>query len=113
MKYWRPKTILNNTIIVKVMAIRPHTALSYIINEDQTGYIKARFIEQNIRIIEDVYFTEIENLPRIILTIDLEKAFDSINLNFIDNALGLFNLGPNFRKMCSNNIYIYPVCYFK
>ncbi len=31
-------------------------------------------------------------------TIDFEKAFDSINWNFIDNALELFNLGPNFRK---------------
>ncbi len=51
-----------------------------------------------MRIIEDVHFTENENLPCIILTIDLEKAFDLINWNFIDKDLGQFNLGPNIRK---------------
>ncbi len=79
------------------MAIRLQKVLPYIINEDQIGYIKHRFIGQNIRIIEDVvYFTEIENLPGIILKIDFERAFDSISWNSIDNALRLFNLG--FRK---------------
>ncbi len=63
-------------IIAKVMAIRLQNVLPFIINEDLTAYIKGRFIGQNIRIIEDiVYFTETENLPSIILTIDFEKAF--------------------------------------
>ncbi len=34
----------------------------------------------------------------ILLTIDFDKAFDSINCNFIDNALGLFNIGSHVRK---------------
>ncbi len=81
------------------MAMSLQNILSFIINENHTGYIKGRFIGRNIRIIEDVvYFTESENLPGIILTLDFEKAFDLTNWNFIDNALGLFNLDPNFRK---------------
>ncbi len=76
------------------MPIRLQNVLPYIINEDQTGYIKGRFVGQNIRIIEDVvYFTETENLPGIILTIDFEKDFDSINWNVIDTALDYLILG--------------------
>ena len=42
------------------------TVLPYVINEDQTGYIKDRFIGQNIRIIEDVlYFEEEKKATRI------------------------------------------------
>ncbi len=53
-------------IFANVMTIRLQKVLPFIINEDQTGYIKGRFIGQNIRIIEDVvYFTEIENQPGI------------------------------------------------
>ncbi len=52
--------------------------------EGQAGYIKCRFIVQNIRNIENVvYFTETENLPGIKLTIDLEKVFDLIRWNFM------------------------------
>ncbi len=101
LKNWQPITLLNcdYKIIAKVMAIRLQKVLPFIINVDQTGYIKDRFIGENIRIIEDVvYFTETENILGKILKIDFEKAFDSINWNFIDNTLGLFNLHPNFRK---------------
>ncbi len=97
----QPITLLNcdYKVIAKVMAMQLQKVLPFIIIENHTGYIKGRFIGQNIRIIEDVvYFTEAENLPGIILTIDFEKEFDSINWNFINNVLGLFNLDLNFRK---------------
>ncbi len=96
LKVWQPITLLkcDYKIIAKVMPIRLQNVLPYIINEDQTGYIKGRFVGQNIRIIEDVvYFTETENLPGIILTIDFEKDFDSINWNVIDTALDYLILG--------------------
>ncbi len=79
------------------MVIRLQNVLPFIINEDKTGYIKGRFLGQNIRII--VYFTETEILPSLILTIDFKKAFDLINWNYIGNALELINLGTNFRIM--------------
>ncbi len=79
------------------MVIRLQNVLPFIINEDKTGYIKGRFLGQNIRII--VYFTETEILPSLILTIDFKKALDLINWNYIGNALELINLGTNFRIM--------------
>lgn len=100
LKNWRPITLLNSDykIITKLLAIRLQEVLPSIVCEDQTGYIKGRFIGQNIRIMEDVvYFTEMNDLPGIILSIDFEKAFDSISWDFIDKSLEAFNFGVNFR----------------
>ncbi len=71
--------------------------LPYIIDEDQTGYIKGRYKGSNIRLIEDtILFAKTHNLPGIILNIDFEKAFDSIIWNFIDKTLEAFNFGETF-----------------
>ncbi len=84
--------------MAKSLANRLCKVLPHIINEDQTGYIKGHFIECNIRQIEDVIiYSELNHTPRIILTVDFEKAFDSISWNFIDKTLEAFNFGPVFR----------------
>ena len=50
------------------------------INEDQTGFIKGRFIWEDIRLIYDImHFTEQYNIPGLIMSIDFEKAFDTIS----------------------------------
>ena len=45
-----------------------------------------------------IYFTENNNLPGIILAIDFQKAFDSIEWSFIKQALSKYNFGPSFIK---------------
>ncbi len=41
--------------------------------------LKKRYIGQNIHILEDVtFFTKMQKTPRIILSIDFEKYFDSV-----------------------------------
>ncbi len=73
------------------MSMRLQKVLPFIINEDRTGYIKGRFIGQNIRIIEDVvYFTETENLPSIILTTELTTRFGWVSVRLIPRYLGHF-----------------------
>ena len=77
LKNWRPISLLNTDykIIAKLLALRLTNVLPFIIDEDQTGYIKQRYIGQNIRVIEDLcHLTETENLPGVILLIDFEKA---------------------------------------
>jgi len=110
LKNWRPISLLNVDfkILTKALANRLCKVLPNIIHEDQTGYIKGRFIGCNIRLIEDVmFFTEMNNLPGIILNIDFEKAFDSINWNFVFKSLEAFNFGEkfiSFIKTLYNNI---------
>jgi hypothetical protein len=100
LKNWRPISLLNvdYNILAKCLASRLCKVLPHIIDEDQTGYVKGRFIGCNIRQIEDIIIhSELNKTPGIILTIDFEKAFDSVNWNFIDKSLEAFNLGPTFR----------------
>ncbi len=48
--------------------------MPYIINEDQTGYVKGCFIGCNIRQMEDaLFFCNVYNTPGINLTIYFEK----------------------------------------
>ncbi len=71
--------------------------LPSIINHDQIGYLKGRYIGQNIRLIEDLNcFTEKINTPGILLSIDFEKAFDSLNWIFLMKTLLKVNFGNRF-----------------
>lgn len=111
LKNWRPITLLNTDykIIAKILAKRMQTVLPSLIHNDQTGYIKGRYIGQNIRTLEDVtFFANKENLPGILLSIDYEKAFDSLNWNFLFQTLRAFNFGDRFIsliKVMYNNIH--------
>jgi len=46
-------------------------------------------------------YTNIEKLPGILLFVDFEKAFDSIEWNLISKVLEVFNFGPVIRKWFS------------
>ena len=78
------------------------------LNSDQTGFMKGRFIGDNIRLIHGIInYTAKENLPRLLLFLDFEKAFDTVEWNFIKKTLGIFGFGSPFVKwinMCYSNI---------
>ncbi len=60
--------------------MRLQLILPNIINDDQFGYLKGCYMGQNIRILEDVsFFTKENQLPGLLLSINFEKAFDSLN----------------------------------
>ena len=53
--------------------------LPKIINSDQTGFIKGRYIGEKIRLISDVMdYAKAENLSGILLSLDFKKAFDTL-----------------------------------
>ena len=100
LKNWRPLTLLNTDykIIATILAHRIKGSLPIIIDEDQTGYIKGRFIGTNIRLIEDIIiFTNENKVKGILLTIDFEKAFDSLRWSFILKALEAFGFGEKLQ----------------
>ena len=55
-KNWRPLKLLNCDYIIaaKAIASRLKTFLPDLINSDQTGFIKGRFIGENIRLLESI-----------------------------------------------------------
>ena len=69
------------------------------INADQTGYIKGRYIGENVRLISDIIsYTAAKNLPGLAIFLDFETAFDSMEWNFIFKALDKLNFGPDFKN---------------
>ena len=70
--------------------------LPNIINNDQTGFLKNRFIGENIRLIESIInHTDMEQIPGLLSFVDFEKAFDSIEWSFIEKTLTHFNFGTS------------------
>ena len=107
---WRPLTLLNvdYEILAKVIGQRIESTLSSLIHTDQTGFVKGRFIGQNVRLLNDIIeYADAKKLPGILLFIVFRKAFDTIEWNFIHKCIELYNFGPNIRKWISilyNNV---------
>ena len=79
--------------------MRIETSLPSLIHSDQTGFIKGRYIRQNIHLLNDLMnFTDVNKIPDILLFIDFEKAFDTLEWSFLHQALEIFNFGPKIRK---------------
>ena len=109
-KNWRPITLLNcdYKIGAKAIANRLKTFLPKLINSDQTGFLKGRFIGENIRLIDGIInFTAAKNIPGLLLFLDFEKAFDTVEWPFLQKTFQHFNFGPsiiNWIKLCYSNI---------
>ena len=100
-KNWRPISLLNvdYKIATKALALRIKNVLPEIIDIDQTGYINGRQIFQSIRVIQDVMEVCMkENKPGMMLLVDFEKAFDSLEWDFLYKALDKFNFGNSFIR---------------
>ena len=84
-KNWRPMSLLNcdYKIAAKAVATRMKRVLPDIINSDQTGFLKGRAIGENVRLLNSVIsYAEQQNVPGMILFIDFEKAFDTLEWKF-------------------------------
>ena len=101
---WRPITLLNldYKITSKVIAKRIQKILPRIIHPDQTGFVKGRYIGQNIRLINDIMeHTKLHNIPGILLLLDFRKAFDKIEWSFIQNTLNFLKIGDGIKRSVS------------
>ena len=79
--------------------MRLQKVISVLVDPDQVGYIKDRYIGENIRTIEDLmYFTSLKKIPGILALVDFEKAFDTIEWSFLFETLVKFGFGKNFIK---------------
>lgn len=110
LKNWRPICLLN--VIYKLcsgcIASRIKGVLPKLIKEDQTGFIKNRFIGDNLRLTYDIMHHVNTNKKRgMLLLIDFEKAFDTISWKFILDTLNIFNFKDEIKrwiKIFLNNI---------
>ena len=86
---------LDQKIISKVLAIKLKKVLPVLISPGQT--VNGRFVGESGRLISDIIeVSDIEKLSGYLMTIDFEKAFDSMNNGFLIAALKKYGFGDNF-----------------
>ena len=94
---YRPISLTNvdYRILAFTLAQRVQKVIGNIISNDQTAYIKGRYMGTSIRLVSDAidYFDMMEEsgFP---LMLDFKKDFDSVEWNFLLRALRYFNFGP-------------------
>ena len=81
-------------LISKVLASRLKSVISSIVNENQVAYVNNRFISESGRLISDVLeITNSLDIEGLLMTVDIEKAFDSIIID--DNLFSWCTLQKN------------------
>ncbi|KAL9966977.1 hypothetical protein ACROYT_G025128 [Oculina patagonica] len=101
---WRPISLINVDVKIasKALAKRLECILPFIIHRNQNAYVKGRLISDSTRIIDDIMsYTKVNDLSGLLVAIDFEKAFDSLDWAFLNKALLAFNFGESFIKWVS------------
>ena len=98
LKNWRLISLLNcdYKIAAKAVAMRMKRVLPDIISNDQKGFLKGRSIGENVRLLNSVLsYAEQQNVPGMLLFIDFEKAFDTLEWKFLEKTLRFYNFGDS------------------
>ena len=71
-------------LVSKVLASRLKSVISTIVNENQVASVNNRFISLSDRLMYDVIeITNSSDIEGLLMTVNMEKAFDSINYSFL------------------------------
>ena len=87
---WRPISLLNvgYKIISKIFASRLKKVLPNLISSQQTAYVAQRCINESGRLISDLLSVAKKmKVKGYLVTIDIEKAFDSLSHTFLISVL--------------------------
>ena len=101
LKNWRPITLLSTLykIISGVIANRFKTALPYVIGLSQKGYVDGRYMGEVTRLLYDTIHDAYSSKGKkgLIMSIDFEKAFDSVSFSFIEKAIEIAGFPKKLR----------------
>ena len=96
---WRPISLINvdAKICSKALCNRMKKLMPKLIHPNQSAFVKGRTIDEAVRFLVDLFdFAERNNKSFILFAADFQKAFDSIEHNFIIATLRHFGFGDNF-----------------
>ena len=107
-KKWTLILLLNcdYKISTKSIANRIKQVLPNLISNNQTGFIKGRFIGENIRLVYSIIkITSEKNTPGLLLFLDFQKAFNTLEWSFIQKALGHCGFGLSIINWFECTLY--------
>ena len=101
----RPISLLDvpYKIYTKAIARRIERVIETCIHEDQSGFIKGRFIGENIRLVLDLadYCTE-RKKSSLLLSCDFQKAYDSLDWGYLNKVIAKFGFGTDMQKLIAS-----------
>ena len=103
--HWGPILLLNvdYKIISKTFASRLKKLVPNLISSQQTTYVAQRCINESGRVISDLLsVTKKMTVKWYLVTIHIEKAFDSLDHTFLISALKKFGFGKTFIEIFLN-----------
>ena len=98
---WRPISLLNTDykLATKVITNRLHDIIPKLVDINQTGFMKGRFMGDTIRTLLDVIeYCKSNDEEGLLMMIDFEKAFDSLEWDFLFKTLENMNFGESLIK---------------
>jgi len=101
LRNWRPISLLNvdYKIATKTIASRLKDVLPKLIHHNQSGFVKDRNIVEAIRTtIDTISYTAKHNIPGLLLFLDFEKAFDTVEVDFMIQVLEKYKFGEEFIR---------------
>ena len=107
----RPLSLLNvdAKIYSKILANRLYLTLPSLIHNDQSGFLKGRYIGENLLDLTSIIeHSDEEQIEAILVALDFGKAFDTVNWRSFYEILRFFNFGERYIEMVSKlfeNIY--------
>ncbi|PKU74126.1 Putative ribonuclease H protein [Dendrobium catenatum] len=112
-KNFRPISLCSffNKLISKIISNRLVNILPRIISINQTGFVKGRSIFDNVLLTQEMAH-EINTKSKggnIIVKLDISKAYDNLNWNFLYKVLSLVGFSNVFINLIKNSI---ENCYF-
>ena len=89
--------MLTQKILSKSLAEKLKNVLPELISSNQTAYVKNRCISESGMLISDVIeMCDILDISGYLVTMDIEKAFDSLDHDFLLFVLKKLGFGENF-----------------
>ena len=99
-KNWRPLTLLgvDRKILAKALFFRLQGVAGKVVGEEQTCVIPGRSMSDSLALVRDSYLYAVDRrVPLCIAGLDLEKAFDRINHEYLKEVMVAFGFGPKIR----------------
>jgi hypothetical protein len=100
-KNWRPISLLNcfYKCISRAFAERLKKYMNKLTPCAQKGYANGRYCQEVlIGVIDTIETCKSKNIKGALLSLDIQKAFDSLSHSYLENVFKFFNFGPNISR---------------
>jgi exonuclease III len=100
-KNWRPISLLNcfYKVLSRAFAERLKKYMNKMTPCAQKGYANGRYCQEVLMgVIDTIETCKAKNIKGGLLSLDIQKAFDSLSHSYLQNVFNFYNFGPNISR---------------